>query len=106
VLVLARTIDPQTGRSVLYGHKVTAVPRSLERAGYLLDNRLVKRGYLIYSRCVADEVRACLERLEDFSTGSSILVPYVVTDGNLITSRWYMDAGLFSERFADALSGR
>jgi putative intracellular protease/amidase len=27
VLVLARTIDPQTGRSLLFGHKVTAPPR-------------------------------------------------------------------------------
>jgi putative intracellular protease/amidase len=106
VLVLARTIDPQTGRSVLYGHKVTAVPKSLDRTAYLLDNWLVKRGYLIYPRCVAEEVRACLERPEDFSSGSSILVPYVVSDGDLITSRWYMDAELFSERFADALSGR
>ncbi len=103
VLVLARTIDPQTGRSVLYGHKVTALPKSLDRAVYLLDSWLVRRGYIMYSCCVAEEVRACLERPEDFSNGPSILAPFVVSDGNLITSRWYMDAELFSERFADEL---
>ena len=106
VLVLARTTDPQTGRSVLHGHKVTALPKSLDRAGYLLDSWLLRRGYLIYSCCVAEEVRACLERPEDLSNGPSILVPYVVSDGNLITSRWYMDAELFSERFADELQQR
>lgn len=106
MLVLARTIDPQTGRSVLYGHKVTALPGSLDRTGYLLDSWLLKRGYIMYSCCVAEEVRLCLERPEDFSNGRSIFVPYVVSDRNLITSRWYLDAQLFSERFADALQGR
>jgi putative intracellular protease/amidase len=106
MLVLARTIDPQTGRSLLYGRKVTALPRSLDRTGYLLDSWLLHRGYLMYSCCVAEEVRNCLERPEDFSDGRSIFVPYVVSDGNLITSRWYLDAELFSERFAGALQER
>jgi putative intracellular protease/amidase len=57
----------------------------------------------MYSRCVAEEVRACLERPEDLSNGASILTPYVVCDGTLITSRWYLDAELFAERFADEL---
>ncbi len=105
VLVLARTADPQTGRSVLYGHKVTAVPRSLDRTGYLLDKWLVKRGYIMYSRCVAEEVRGCLERPEDLS-GGPLLGSYVVTDGNLVTSRTYMDAELFAERFAGELERR
>jgi putative intracellular protease/amidase len=53
ILVLARTIDPQTGHSVLYGHKVTALPKSLDRFGYLLDKWLVKHGYIMYPSCVA-----------------------------------------------------
>jgi putative intracellular protease/amidase len=106
VLVLARTIDPQTGRSVLYGHKVTALPQSLDRSGYLLNSWLLRRGYLTYPCTVVEEVRACLERPEDLSNGRSVLVPYVVCDGNLITSRWSLDAALFSERFADALEQR
>lgn len=106
VLVLARTIDPTTRRSVLYGHKVTAVPRSLDRLGYQLDAWLIRRGYLLYPKCVADEVRDCLEHPEDFSTGRSFLSPYVVSDGNLITSRWYFDAELFAERFVEALASR
>jgi len=106
VLVLARTIDPQTGLSVLYGHQVTALPRSLDRFGYLLDRWLLKRGYIMYSCCVAEEVRACLEHPEDFINGPGTLVAYALCDGNLITSRWYWDAELFSERFADELQRR
>ncbi len=56
----------------------------------------------MYPRCVAEEVRACLEHPEDFSIGPSLMKPYVVCDGNLITARWYLDAELFAERFADA----
>ena len=60
----------------------------------------------MYSCCVAEEVRACLELPEDFSIGPGVLVPYVVTDGNLITSRGYYDAEVFAERFAEELQKR
>lgn len=104
-LVLARTIDPSTGCSVLYGHRVTALPRWLDRTAYRLA-RLLGRDYLMYPRCVEEEVRASLERPEDFSRGPSILAPYAVSDGNLVTARWYGDAELFSKRFAQALEQR
>jgi putative intracellular protease/amidase len=106
LLVLARTIDPDTGHSVLYGHKLTALPKSLDRAGHLLFSRLLGRGYLMYSSCVADEVRSCLQNREDFSPGPGLLAAHVVSDGNLITARWYMDAGLFGRRFADEVERR
>jgi putative intracellular protease/amidase len=106
VLVLARTIDPRTGRSLLYGRRVTTLPKSLDRLGYLLDSRLLKRGRLEYSNPVADEVHACLAHPQDFSAGRSILAPYAVIDGNLVTSRWSMDAELFSRRFTVELARR
>ena len=106
VLVLARTVDPQTGKSVVYRHKVTAVPRSLDRFGYLADSWFLKRGYIMYACPVADEVRGCLERPENYSDGPGPMTPYVVSDGNLITSRWYRDAELFAERFTDELERR
>ncbi len=103
LLVLARTIVPQTGRSVLYGHKVTTVPKSLDLLAYRFDRWFLKRGYIMYSSCVADEVCACLEHPDDYSPGPGILAPYVVSDGNLVTSRWYLDAEVFAERFVDEL---
>ena len=106
MLVLTRTIDPQTGHSILYGHKVTALPQSLDRTAYLLNGRLLRRGYVLYSCYVAEEVRACLERPEDFYPGPGVMTRYVVSDGNLITARWSLDADLFAERFAEALEQR
>jgi putative intracellular protease/amidase len=103
VLVLARTIDPQTGHSVLYRHKVTATPRSLDRFVYFIDSQLIKHGYIMYPQCVADEVRACLKSQQSFSTGKGLFTPYTVVDGNLVTARWYLDAELFAERFTEAL---
>ncbi len=103
VLVLARTIDPRTGRSVVYGHKVTATPKSLDRFAYLGDHWLLKHGYIMYERCVADEVRTCVQHPQDLSFGPSLFKPYVVRDGMLITSRWFLDAELFAEIFAEAL---
>jgi len=106
VLVPARTIDPQTGHSILYGHKVTAAPKILDLLGYRLDSWFLKRGYIMYAYCVADEVRACLQRPEDFTEGPKLFSPFVVSDGNLVTSRWYLDAELFSQRFIEALEQR
>ncbi len=106
VLVPARTLDPGTGRSVLYGHKVTAPPKALDRFGYLLDKWFLRHGYIKYSDWAADEVRSQLEHPGDISFGPSFFKPYVVRDGALITSRWYLDAELFARTFVDALSER
>jgi len=106
VLVLARTIDPATGRSILYGRKVTALTRSLERTGYGLTFWLLGRRYRTYDCYVADEVRESLASPEDFSNGASMFLPHVVVDGNLITSRWPRDAAAFAGRFADELENR
>jgi hypothetical protein len=57
----------------------------------------------MYPRCVAEEVRDCLEDDQDISFGPSIFKPYVVQDGVLITSRWYLDAELFAETFVGVL---
>ncbi len=37
------------------------------------------------------------------STGPSLFKPYVVSEGALITSRWYLDAELFARTFVKAL---
>ena len=103
VLVLARAVDPQTGRSILYGSKVTALTKSLERTGYLFTFWLLGRRYRTYPCYVADEVRGCLERPQDFSSGVSMWLPHVVVDGRLITSRWPRDAATFSQRFVEVV---
>jgi putative intracellular protease/amidase len=106
ILVLARAMDALTGRSVLYGHKLTALPKSIDLFAYRADKMLVKHGYIMYSQCVEDEVRSCLEHHDDFVSGPGLFTPYVYSAGNLITSRWYMDAEVFAVRFVDELRHR
>jgi len=103
VLVLARTIDPQTGKSILHGSKVTALTKGLEATGYALTFWLLGRRYRTYDCYVADEVRNVLEKPADFSNGRSMWIPHVVQDGKLITSRWPWDATAFAERFTQAV---
>jgi putative intracellular protease/amidase len=106
ILVLARTINPQTGRSILYGHKITALPKLLDRAAFRLDSWFLRRGYIMYPKCVADEVCDCLQSPKDFSKGPGLFTPYAVSDGDLITARWYLDAAVFAENFSEELEQR
>jgi putative intracellular protease/amidase len=106
VLVLARTIDPTTAQSILYGHKVATVPKSLDRVAFLFDSWFLRHGYVMYSCCVEDEVRACLKSTDDLSMGSGLFTPHVVCDGALVTSRWYLDAELFAKCFTSEMEKR
>jgi putative intracellular protease/amidase len=103
VLVPARTIDPLTGRSLLYSHRVTALTKSLERTGYGLTFWLLGRRYRTYACYVADEVQNVLARTEDFETGPSMLLPFAMQDGPFITARWPLDAARFTQLLINRL---
>ena len=103
VLVLARTVDPETGRSVLYGRKLTGLTKRLERAGYYLTSWRLGDYYRTYPEYVEDETVKALEQSSDFVHGGSIRKPFVVEDGNLITARYPEDAHLFAQRLLDRL---
>jgi putative intracellular protease/amidase len=98
VLVLARTIDPETGRSVLYGRKLTGLTKRLERAGYYLTFWRLGDYYRTYPEYVEDETVNVLKERSDFLHGGSIRKPFVVEDGNLITARYPEDAHLCLHR--------
>src|SRR5580658_1717172 len=61
VLVLARTHDPATGRSVLAGRRTTCLPKYMERSAYLATAWRLGRYYRTYPAYVEDEVRAALD---------------------------------------------
>ena len=106
VLAASRTVDPQTGKSILYGSKVTALTKDLEMTGFGLTFWLLGRRYRTYPCYVADEVRTALERPEDFKVGKSMLLPFAYRDGRLVSARWPLDARLFTERFMEAMEER
>jgi len=109
VVVLARAIDPATGRSVLHGRRTTCLPRSLELSGYLFTFWRRGRYYRTYPTYVQREVRRALASPRDFSRGGPTLLvrgtaehdrtAYVVEDGNYVSARWPGDAYLFARRF-------
>ncbi|HLZ80770.1 MAG TPA: type 1 glutamine amidotransferase domain-containing protein [Ktedonobacteraceae bacterium] len=106
VLVLARTIDPDTGRSVLYGRKLTGLTKRLERAGYYLTFWRLGDYYRTYPEYVEDETVNALKERSDFLHGGSIREPFVVEDGNLISARYPADAHLFAQKLVDRVKMR
>jgi len=101
MLVLARAIDPETGKSVLWDYKVTALTKDLEFSGYALTFWLLGRRYRTYECYVADEVRDVLKDRKNFKNGLTMLTPFIVQDRNLVTSRWPLDAPKYARRFVE-----
>jgi putative intracellular protease/amidase len=117
VLVLARTRDPATGRSVLAERRTTCLPKYLERMAYLMTFWKLGNYYRTYATYVEDEVKAALERPErQFKLGPVILTTpdargadrsaFVVEDGFYVSARWPGDAQRFAEKFKAQLEAR
>jgi putative intracellular protease/amidase len=113
VLVLARTRDPATGRSVLHGRRTTCLPKYMERSAYFATAWRLGRYYRTYPAYVEDEVRDALRERTDFARGPRVLAKrgtdtddgaaFVVEDGNYVSARWPGDAYQFAKRFAALL---
>lgn len=114
VLVLARTIDPATGRSVLASRRTTCLPKYMERSAFYLTAWRRGRYYRTYPAYVQDEVIAALDDPAQFAWGPRVVrkrgtatddsPAFVVQDGNYISARWPGDAYLFARRFAELLT--
>jgi putative intracellular protease/amidase len=114
VLVLARTTDPDTGRSVLADRRTTCLPKYMERGAYLLTAWRLGRYYRTYPAYVEDEVRAALACPGQFERGPRVRTShgtasddsaaFAVEDRNYVSARWPGDAYLFGRRFLARLS--
>jgi putative intracellular protease/amidase len=101
VLVLARALDPKTGKSVIYNYKITSLTKLLEMAGYISTFWRLGRRFRTYASYVEDEVRSAVQDQRQYSTGL-IPFPHVVIDRNLVTARyWLFDAEKYATEFAD-----
>ena len=115
VLVLARTIDPHTGRSVLEGRRSTCLPRYMERLAWRTTSWRLGRYYKTYDADVEDEVRGALGSSGEFVRGPvhlfskgtqrSDAAAFVVEDGRYLSARWPGDAWLLAKKLAAALPG-
>ncbi|MBK8258801.1 MAG: DJ-1/PfpI family protein [Polyangiaceae bacterium] len=109
VLVLARSRDPETGRSVLSKIRTTCLPKFMERTAYYLTAWKLGKYYRTYPAYVEDEVRGELENPRDqFQRGPLSLIgkgtdtddrhAFVVEDGRYVSGRWPGDAYLLAKR--------
>lgn len=106
LLVLARAVDPSTGKSVLYDYKTTSLTKGLEMIGYASTFWLLGRRFRTYNAYVEDEIRAALKDPRQYSKGL-IPFPHVAADRNLVTSRyWLFDAVSYSVKFAEMVEAR
>ena len=113
VVVLARTRDPRSGRTLIYGRHTTCLPKYMERSAYLATAWRLGRYYRTNPQYVEDEVRGALQDAYDFVRGPWTLSKrgtdaddrpaFVVEDGNYVSARWPGDAYLFAKRFAARL---
>jgi putative intracellular protease/amidase len=115
VIVLARSKDPATGRSLIAERRTTCLPKYMERGGYLLTAWRLGRYYRTYRAYVQDEVIAALGDPSEFERGprtnrrgtmADDSSAFVVQDGNYLSARWPGDAYLFAKRFDRMLSAQ
>lgn len=109
VLLLARTLDPVTGRSVLFGRKVTALlAATMELPAWLITAPWLGRYYRTYRQTVEAEVTATLSQKTDFVRGplmakrdcaQATQLGFVVRDGQLLTARWPGDCHRLAEEW-------
>jgi hypothetical protein len=115
VLVLARTSDPATGRSILASRQTTCLPKYMERSAYLSTAWRLGRYYRTHPAYVEDEVKAALDdRARQFQRGPITLgqrgtaaddaPAFTVQDGTYLSARWPGDAYLFARRFCQLLN--
>jgi putative intracellular protease/amidase len=108
VLLLARTRDAQTGKSVLYGRKTTALPSNMELLAWYTTAAFLGRYYRTYPQSVEAEVKAALAKPQDFARGPLLPrreasansgIGFTVRDGNYLSARWPGDCHTFAEEF-------
>lgn len=107
VVLAARSINPQSGKSVLYDYNTTALLKSQEQLAFNMTRLWLGDYYLTYSdQTVEDEVTAVLAKPEQFMTGPKPIFRdspeqlqrgFVVKDRNYISARWPGDVYSFTK---------
>ncbi|HUN55580.1 MAG TPA: type 1 glutamine amidotransferase domain-containing protein [Smithella sp.] len=107
-LLAARSIDPKTGKSVIYNYKTTALLKSQEMAAYIMTCLWRGRYYRTYPLTVEDEVKSFLIDKKNFFRGNSGLIrdtlndtshSFSVLDRKYLSARWPGDAYHFALEF-------
>lgn len=98
-LLLARSVNSETGKSIVYDYNFTGLPKSLEMLAYGITKWKLDDYYKTYDAYLQDEVESFLKDKSQFKTGFSSFIPFCVEDRNLTSARWPNDI----EKFANLL---
>jgi putative intracellular protease/amidase len=112
VLLLARTIDPVTNKSVLHGRKTTSLTNMMEMTAWNLTRAWLGDYYRTYPESVESEVKSALAGKNDYIRGPLISKRdtesnkngFTVRDGNYISARWPGDCYTLADRYVDLLN--
>ncbi len=112
VVAACRAKNPETGKSVLWGRKTTALLKRQEMLAYHVTKRKMGDYFLTYPITVQDEVTANLKSPSDFIEGplpilrdnlKSLSRGFTHRDGNYLSARWPGDVHKFALEFAEML---
>lgn len=112
VLLVARSKDPKTGKSVIYDYKTTSLLERQELFSYYLTCLWLGRYFKTYPVTVEKEVKAVLSDKSNFKEGNLGLrrdsvknpqIGYSLRDKNYISARWFGDAFNFSNEFLQSV---
>lgn len=102
VILVARSLNPKTGKSVIFDYKTTSLLKFQELAAYNLTRLWMKDYYLTYpDTTVEDEVKSALSDSGAFLRGPIPIFRdnldrlgrgFVVKDRNYVSARWPGDA--------------
>ncbi|MCF6348762.1 MAG: type 1 glutamine amidotransferase domain-containing protein [Flavobacteriaceae bacterium] len=97
-IVMTRTIDPNTKKSIIYNKNITGLIKRLEKLAYYITSWKLGDYYRTYPEYVEDEVSRNLNDKSQFKRGGlNPYKPFVCVDGNIVTARWPEDAYLYGE---------
>ena len=113
VVLAARSIDPESNRSVIHDYKTTSLLNFQELLAYNLTRLWLKDYYLTYPEItVENEVKSSLSNQKNFIKGPSPLLRdshnklgrgFFVKDRNYLSARWPGDAYNFSFEFINMI---
>ncbi len=102
-LVMARSLDSATGKSIVYDYTISGLPKSLEMLAYGLTSWKLGDYYKTYPEYLQDEVESLLKTKKQFKTGLSSFIPFIVEDRNLTCGRWPNDVEKLANRLTERL---
>ena len=114
VVLIARSIDTSTKKSVIYNYKTTGLLKIQELLGYQLTRLWLKDYYLTYPETtVEDEVKSVLSDDSNFLKGALPVLRdnydnmnrgFIVKDRNYLSARWPGDVYNFSLEFVKMIN--